>query len=134
MLKNLATEGTSIGVIINQLREENLWPTGEDEFLRRYTPLFGFKWKISTNAMGDLVFSTGSKPMWSAARKDGRVQRIGIYAPEEADLMPLVTKVDFSKELINLKTPNFDSELYSELKQGWIAQLPPARAYGNKSA
>src|SRR5438552_4898064 len=97
VMRDLAFEGVSIGVVVNQLREEGLFPVDAREFLTRYRSAFTIKWQPSTNSNGELLLGMGQKQYWSIRRRDGLIQRIGTMTPAEDRFLPLLNHFDLSR-------------------------------------
>src|SRR5437868_4609333 len=104
-IKEWIVQGTSIGVIADQLRRERLLPVGCEDFRQRYAYSFGIKWRISTNAQGDLLFCSGEKPAWMLRQIDGSVRSTSSIAGFEAALGARATNFDFSVPLSQQSIP-----------------------------
>src|SRR6266550_1676557 len=80
-IKNLCVEGTTIGVVIDEMRNSSLLPVEPNEFGERYAKICRIKWEAATNSSGDLILSLQGRALWSVGSTDGRVRRIGAVQP-----------------------------------------------------
>ena len=116
MIKNVAIEGASIGVVVDQIRNSSQMPVQPEDFTRRYAQLCRINWHASTNTSGDVILSLQGKDLWSIRRPDGRVRRIGAAQPCEIDLLRCLEALDFSRPCSASNRAALEGESWSALK------------------
>jgi hypothetical protein len=112
----MVTEGTSIGVVIHDLRQQGAWPTNREVFLARYDRAFRYNVNFCTNLDGDLEGRRNSVLIWKVSNADGAVRRVGASHSEETGIVALLREVDFSKRLDGLNVPSVEPSFLPEVQ------------------
>jgi hypothetical protein len=110
-LNNAVWYGSSIGVVVDELRTENALPIEQQKFLDRYGKAFRIGFGVSTTKAGDLELACGNGIVWLVSTRDGATHILRSTNTELPDIVSLFKAVDFSKPLSASNMPAVSPEL-----------------------